>query len=163
MGEQGVYGIVAMLASILSFSASTTWMQKVGADIPILQTTAGGLIFSVPLLALFWWVFDGSSPFNVSLLGGASIIYLGIVGSLVGFLLYYFLLHRITAYLASTVGMISPVFAMSLGIFVADEEVTTQLLLGAALVLFGVVLYHVKFSLLRLPRKLSENADPSDG
>lgn len=163
MGEQGVYGIVAMLASILSFSASTTWMQKVGADIPILQTTAGGLIFSVPLLALFWWIFDGSSPFNVSLLGGASIIYLGIVGSLVGFLLYYFLLHRITAYLASTVGMISPVFAMSLGIFVADEEVTTQLLLGAALVLFGVVLYHVKFSLLRLPRKLSENVDPSDG
>lgn len=156
VGEQGVYGIIAMLCSILSFSASTTWMQKVGADIPILQTATGGLIFSVPLLALFWWVFDGSSPFNVSVLGGASIIYLGVVGSLVGFLLYYFLLHRITAYLASTVGMISPVFAMSLGIFVADETAGAKLLLGATLVLFGVVLYHIKFSSLRFTRRLAK-------
>jgi drug/metabolite transporter (DMT)-like permease len=148
-GEQGLYGIIAMLISILSFSVSTTWMQKAGADIPILQTTAGGLIFSVPLLAMFWWFFDGSSPLNVSLLGGASIIYLAVVGSLIGFLLYYFLLHRITAYLASTVGMISPVFAMSLGIFVADEQMGAQLLTGALLVLFGVVLYHIKFSLVR--------------
>ena len=148
-GNDGVYGIAAMLVSIMSFSVTTTWMQKVGANIPILQTTAGGLIFSVPLLAIFWWVFDGTSPFNVSLLGGASIIYLSVVGSLIGFLLYYFLLHRITAYLASTVSMISPVFAMTLGVVIADEHIGTQLLLGAVLVLTGVALYHIKFSVLQ--------------
>lgn len=148
-GDDGVYGIAAMLVSIMSFSVTTTWMQKVGANIPILQTTAGGLIFSVPLLAIFWWVFDGTSPFKVSLLGGASIIYLSVVGSLIGFLLYYFLLHRITAYLASTVSMISPVFAMTLGVVIADEHIGTQLLLGAVLVLTGVALYHIKFSVLR--------------
>ena len=146
VGEDGVYGIVAMLISILSFALSTTWMQKVGADIPILQTTAGGLIFSVPLLATFWWVFDGTSPLNISLLGGLSIIYLGIVGSVIGFLLYYFLLHRITAYLTSTVGMISPVFAVTLGIVVAGEVISLQLLIGAMLVLLGVAIYHIKFS-----------------
>jgi drug/metabolite transporter (DMT)-like permease len=148
-GDDGVYGIAAMLVSIMSFSVTTTWMQKVGANIPILQTTAGGLIFSVPLLAIFWWVFDGTSPFKVSLLGGASIIYLSVVGSLIGFLLYYFLLHRITAYLASTVSMISPVFAMTLGVVIADEHIGVQLLLGAVLVLTGVALYHIKFSVLR--------------
>ena len=148
-GNDGVYGIAAMLVSIMSFSVTTTWMQKVGANIPILQTTAGGLIFSVPLLAIFWWVFDGTSPFKVSLLGGASIIYLSVVGSLIGFLLYYFLLHRITAYLASTVSMISPVFAMTLGVVIADEHIGTQLLLGAVLVLTGVALYHIKFSVLQ--------------
>ncbi len=148
VGENGVYGVLAMLISILSFAFSTTWMQKVGADIPILQTTAGGLIFSIPLLGVFWWVFDGTSPLNVSFLGGASIIYLGVVGSVVGFLLYYFLLHRITAYLTSTVGMISPVFAVTLGIFVAGEVLSLQLLVGALLVLLGVVIYHVKFSFL---------------
>ncbi len=88
----------------------------------------------------------------MGLLGGASIVYLSVVGSVIGFLLYYFLLHRITAYLASTVGMISPVFAMSLGVLVAGEQVGPQLLLGASLVLTGVGLYHIKFSLLRLAR-----------
>jgi len=145
VGENGVYGIVALLISILSFALSTTWMQKVGADIPILQTTAGGLIFSVPLLAAFWWVFDGTSPLNISLLGGASIMYLGVIGSVVGFLLYYFLLHRITAYLVSTVGMISPVFAVILGVVVAGEVVSSRLLIGAVLVLLGVAIYHIKF------------------
>lgn len=145
VGEDGVYGIIAMLVSILSFALSTTWMQKAGSNIPILQTTAGGLIFSVPLLAVFWWVFDGTSPLHISFLGGASIMYLGVVGSVFGFLLYYFLLHRITAYLVSTVGMISPVFAVLLGVVVADEVISFQLLMGAIFVLLGVVIYHVKF------------------
>ncbi len=144
MGANGAYGIAAMVVSVVLFAVSSTWLQKIEATIPVLQKTAGGLCFSVPPLALAWWVTDGTLPWPVSLQGGLSILYLAVFGSLLGFALYYFLLHRLSAYVVSTVGMISPVFALMLGSFLADELLTPRLLVGAALVLLGVTLYHMR-------------------
>ena len=46
--------------------------------------------------------------------------------------------------MVSTVGMISPVFALLLGSLFADELLTSRLLIGAGLVLLGVTLYHMR-------------------
>lgn len=142
IGDKGAYGVATMILSIICFATSSTWLQKMGGSVPVLQTTTGGLCFSVPPLALFWWLFDGQLPFDISLKGGLSIVYLGVFGSLIGFFLYYFLLHRITATAVSTVGMVSPVFALALGSLVAGEVLTLQLSIGAVMVLSGVALYH---------------------
>lgn len=144
MGAEGAYGIVAMVLSVILFAVSSTYLQKIDANIPVLQKTAGGLCFSVPPLAIVWWLVDGALPWPISLQGGLSIVYLGVFGSLLGFALYYFLLHRLSAYVVSTVGMISPIFALMLGSVLADELLTYRLLLGAGLVLVGLTLYHMR-------------------
>lgn len=144
MGSNGAYGIIAMILSVVLFAVSGTWLQKIETNIPVLQKTTGGLCFSVPPLALVWWITDGRLPWPVSMQGGLSILYLAVFGSLLGFALYYFLLHRLSAYVVSTVGMISPVFALLLGSLFADELLTSRLLIGAGLVLLGVTLYHMR-------------------
>jgi drug/metabolite transporter (DMT)-like permease len=144
VGADGAYGIAVMILSVIIFAVSSTYLQKIDANIPVLQKTTGGLCFSVPPLGIAWWLLDGSLPWPVSALGGLSIIYLGVFGSLLGFALYYFLLHRLSAYVVSTVGMISPVFALLLGNLLADEILTSHLLVGAGLVLLGLTLYHVR-------------------
>jgi drug/metabolite transporter (DMT)-like permease len=146
IGANGAYGIAAMVVSVVLFAVSSTWLQKIEATIPVLQKTTGGLCFSVPPLALVWWFTDGTWPWPVSVQGGLSILYLAVFGSLLGFALYYFLLHRLSAYVVSTVGMISPVFALMLGSLLADELLTPRLLMGAGLVLLGVILYHMRGS-----------------
>jgi drug/metabolite transporter (DMT)-like permease len=149
VGTNGAYGIMAMVLSVFSFSVSGTYLQKIKANIPVLQKTAGGLCFSVPMLALAWWMLDGTLPWPVSLQSGLSILYLAIAGSLLGFALYYFLLHRLSAYVVSTVGMISPVFALLLGYFFDNEPLTSRILIGTGLVLFGLTLYHVRSGALK--------------
>jgi len=144
MGENGMYGLLAMMLSLLIFSISGTWLQKLDASIPVLQKTTGGLCFSVPPLATAWFFLDGTLPWSVSWQGGLSILYLGVFGSLIGFALYYLLLQRLSAYVVSTVGMVSPVFALLLGHFMAGELLTTRVLVGAELVLFGLTLYHMR-------------------
>ena len=144
MGVNGAYGIMVMVLSVVIFAVSSTWLQKIDANIPVLQKTTGGLCFSVPPLGIAWWYFDGSLPWPVSLQGGLSMIYLSLFGSLLGFALYYFLLQRLSAYLVSTVGMISPVFALLLGNIFANELMTHRLFIGAGLVLLGLTLYHMR-------------------
>jgi len=149
VGVSGVYGIMAMVLSVFSFSVSGTYLQKIESNIPVLQKTAGGLCFSVPMLALVWWMLDGTIPWPISLQSGLSILYLAIAGSLLGFALYYFLLHRLSAYVVSTVGMISPVFALLLGYFLDDEPLTSRILMGTGLVLLGLTLYHVRSAIFK--------------
>jgi drug/metabolite transporter (DMT)-like permease len=144
VGEMGAYGIVAMVLSVLVFAVSSTWLQKMAGHASALQTTTGSLCFSVPLLALVWWLTDGSIPIDISFKGVSSILYLGIVGSLIGFFLFYFLLHRLSAYFVSTVGMISPVFALMISAWIADENIGNRLVGGAVLVLSGLALYHMR-------------------
>ena len=143
-GGHMAYGLVSMVASVLLFSVSSTWLQKIDAHIPVLQKTTGGLCFSVPPLAVVWFVLDGSLPWPVSLAGGLSIVYLGVFGSLIGFALYYFLLHHLSAYVVSTVGMISPIFALMLGYTLDNEPLSTTIITGTGLVLVGLTLYHMR-------------------
>lgn len=141
--ENSMYGLIAMVGSVLLFAISSTWLQTMEVSPPVLQKTTGGLCFSVPPLALAWWLLDGELPWPVSLEGGLSILYLGVFGSLVGFAIYYFLLHRLSAYVVSTVGMASPVFALLLGNALAGEALTASIWAGTGLVLFGLTLYHM--------------------
>ena len=137
-----------MILSVFSFSISGTFLQKIDVDIPVLQKTTGGLCFSVPMLAAAWWFLDGRLPWPLSTQAGFAILYLAIAGSLLGFALYYFLLHRLSAYVVSTVGMISPAFALLLGYLLENEPLTSHILIGTGLVLFGLTLYHVRSAML---------------
>jgi drug/metabolite transporter (DMT)-like permease len=150
VGPEGAYGIAGMVLSVITFAISSTWLQSIGGQVPALHTTTGSLCFSVPPLAIVWWLVDGSLPIDIGSRSAFAIIYLGVVGSLIGFFLYYFLLHRLSAYVVSTVGMISPVFALIIGATIANEVLGPRLIFGAIMVLFGLALYHMRS--LRLVR-----------
>jgi len=125
------------------YAVSSTGLQRMGnSALSTLQITTGGLCFSVPPLFLAWLMFDGQAPLPISFEGGIAILYLGVAGSLIGFFLYYFLLHRLSAYVVSTVGMASPVFALAIGQFFAGESLGLSLIIGAGMVLLGLALYH---------------------
>lgn len=144
-GKDSAIGVIVMLAAVVMYAFSSVGLQRMGNDaLSTLQITTGGLCFSVPPLLLAWLIFDGHAPWPISLEGGIAIIYLSIAGSLLGFFLYYFLLHRLSAYVVSTVGMASPVFALSIGEIFAGETLGTSLILGAGMVLLGLTLYHCK-------------------
>jgi len=141
-GKDSAIGIMVMLVSVVLFAFSSTSLQRMGSTLSTLQMTTGGLCFSVPPLFLAWLLFDGQAPLPISFEGGLAILYLSIAGSLVGFFLYYFLLHRLSAYVVSTVGMASPVFALAIGQFFAGESLGLSLIIGAGMVLLGLALYH---------------------
>lgn len=71
-----------------------------------------------------------------SLLG---LVYLILVGSLVGFTAYIWLLRHTTAAVASTYAYVNPMVAVFLGWALAGETVTARTLLAAGVIIAGVV------------------------
>jgi drug/metabolite transporter (DMT)-like permease len=142
---RSVYGIASILLSCVLFSFSSVWVKKLTQQqtltLSAFHQASGALLFSLPGLLLSWWLIDGALPQQVSVKSGASIIYLSIMGSLVGAALFYYILQRLSATAVSLITLMTPVLAIIIGKQLADEALSPQTLIGVATVLFALLLY----------------------
>ncbi len=136
-------GISAMLVSVLIHSASSVWVKRLGVGIRLhpLAVNAGALSFAVPLFLLTWIATDRAVPETVTFQAAASIAYLGIVGTVVGFSLYYYILKHLSAAVIALITLMTPVLALLLGQGLNNETVQANVWWGTASILTGLLLY----------------------
>lgn len=141
LGPQAAYGILGMMFSVIAYSVSAVAVKRIGADVPALATTIGGLMVTVPLLVIVYLLAGESLPAFVSYKAMWSIIYLGIVGSVLGFALYYYVLRHVEATRVALITLITPVLALLLGHLLNGEALQTEAMIGSAGILFGLLLF----------------------
>ncbi|WP_460050110.1 DMT family transporter [Sessilibacter sp. MAH2] len=141
IGPDALLGILAMIASTSIFSISAVMMKKLGTNTDPLQQSCGSMLFALPGLWITWLMIDGSVPTHVEWVSISALAYLVVIGSLIGFSAYYYLLKNLSANTVSLTAMISPIFAMILGTAFNDEQFNPLLLIGAAVLLIGLGVY----------------------
>ena len=88
----------------------------------------------------------------------SAVLYLGIVGSLVGFTAYVYLLGRVRPALATSYAYVNPIIAVLLGMWVLGERIHRAGMIAMVIILTGVVL--VMLGQLRYREK---NSSPLEG
>jgi drug/metabolite transporter (DMT)-like permease len=79
------------------------------------------------------------APDTVSLRSWLAFAYLVLVGAIVGFGAFVYVLRWTTPALASTYAFVNPLVAVALGWLLAGERITTATLLATALIVAAVV------------------------
>ncbi len=136
-------GIGLMLLSNVLFSGSALWVKKLNAQMVIapLEQALGAMAFALPGLVLSWlWVF-GVQPLVFSSASLASLLYLSLFASLVGFVAYYYILGALPVETVSLIPLISPVLALLIGHQLLDEPLTASMALGAGLILVALAVH----------------------
>jgi drug/metabolite transporter (DMT)-like permease len=134
-------GVVAVLVSTALHSLSMVLTKKYDKSVTPLSVTTGGLLFSLPLAFITWFILDGKWPENFPLKAGISITYLGIVATGIGFNLYYFTLQRVAASRLALIPLITPITALLLGVWINHEIVTVQTIVGTGLITLGLTVH----------------------
>ena len=119
---------------------------------PIVQTT-GALFISAPIYGVLWWAFSPDLPANASMSSMLAIGYLAVFGSVVGFIGYFYLMNRMSAANVSLITLVTPVLALFLGAYIADEKLELQTLAGSVVILGALMIYHlqhVRFVLVKV-------------
>lgn len=147
IGYDAVLGIVGVLVSTFLQAVSAVWVKRIDAKMPALSQVTGGLLLSLPLYLITWAVFDGHWPTEISPVSLASIVYLGMIATTFGFMLYYYLLLYQSATKVALVTLVSPVMALLLGHAVNHEPLTLKIAAGTLLIL-GALLMHEFFDRL---------------
>lgn len=153
LSSDGLIGIALLLIAMLFFSLSGVLVKSVNISIHPLATTLGTLYCALPLFFLTWLVTDGQLNIEQwSTRALFSIAYLGIFGSLFGFIAYFFVLQRLPTSTVALTTLITPSFAIALGALFNNERISHQLIMGALMITLGLGVYFwgKRFSLQRI-------------
>jgi len=156
--SSALWGVGLCLIAVIGQSSTAVWIKKIDARQTGLTMTTGGLWVATPLCLLTWWLFDGQWPQDWSTRTAGSIIYLAIFGSLLGFSLYYFLIHHIQASRLALITLITPVTALLLGNLLNQEVITVTVMLGTLFILLGLTVFQWGNLLRRKHPRKSINA-----
>jgi len=133
-----VSAFLLMLAA-LCWAFGSAWSRQVplpkGMMAGAAQMIAGGAIVLITGFAMGERV--TAMP---SLRSLAALAYLGIVGSLIGFTSYLYLLGRVRPALATSYAYVNPVLALLLGLWLGGEKIGMLEIWAMGIILFGVVL-----------------------
>ena len=141
LSDGAVYGITAVLVAVLLHSVSAVWVKAISAQIPALEVTNGGLLVAAPLYLLTWLLLGNSWPANVPLRVTLSISYLAIFGSVLGFVMYFYILKHIDASRVALITLVTPVLALILGQGLNNESIQPVVWIGTCCILLGMSIY----------------------
>jgi len=137
--------IIALVATVVSSVTSVVSRQLV-KDLSLsgMQITTGSLIVAMPFFIAAAILLEPNSSIDPSARSLVSIAYLGLVGTGIGFTLYYYLLKRVSASRISLIALVTPISALSVGSWLNNEPLVSEVWLGAGLVCIGLLLYEFK-------------------
>jgi drug/metabolite transporter (DMT)-like permease len=127
----GLCILSAVMWSVGSFASARLEMPENPFTATSLEMLAGGLM----MLPIGIWEAGSLSPSASSVLAW---IYLVTIGSVVGYTAYTWLLVNAPLGLVSTYAYVNPVVAIVLGLLFRNEQITTRILIGAAIVVSAV-------------------------
>lgn len=140
-GPQAHLGIAGVLFSVFIHSVSAVWIKRIDAKLPALEVTNGSLLYAAPLYIVSWFIFDGQVPEVISLRTGSAILYLAVFGSVLGFIMYFYVLKHVEASRVALVTLVTPVLALLLGKYFNGEILDQYIWLGTACILLGMLSY----------------------
>lgn len=142
-GSMQLFGAIAVMIAALSWATGSIY----GLRAPVLKSsllTSGMQMFAGGSVLLLVSLISGELfRFNVSEVSSRSwfgLVYLIVFGSLVSFTAYSWLLKNAPPAQVATYAYVNPVIAVFLGWLIAGESFTTQMLVGAGVIVGSVAL-----------------------
>lgn len=140
LSDGALMGVVGITIGTITHSLGAVLLQKLKTDIPAISITAGSLIVATPLF-IANFALTQSWPQHIGTHTLLSIVYLAILGSAVGFPLYFYLLKNLNAERVALIALITPVTALLVGAQFNDEVISTRVWLGTAMIIAGLAIY----------------------
>jgi len=150
--EQAFAGIVGTIVAVIAQSSSAVLVKKINDKLPAIATTTGSMLVATPLFLITWLLSGATVPNALDERAVYSIIYLGIMGSVVGFALYYYVLHHVSAMRVALLALMTPVTAMLVGHWFNNEPLQQGIWLGSGFIMAGLLAYENVLFKSRLKR-----------
>jgi len=156
-GRQALAGCVALVLSAMFAAYSNVLVKAFGKHLNPAVLSAGQMLFGLVLLLSVGLPLEGNPfRFHWTPMAVIAMLYLAVVGSVIAFLLYYWLVLNMDVTKSMLIALVTPVVAVLLGMLVLDEEFGWRTLAGGAMIILGI-----GFIVVRKTKKKEEVATTS--
>ena len=142
ISAMAMLGIAATVASAFTQSLGAVLLKQQQPRQHPIAITAGSIAVALPLFIMNVLMTSGIElPDQISLRSMLAISYLGLVGSALGFPLYFYLLKNMNPERVAIITLITPVTALLLGAGLNDELISDKVWTGTGLIITGLAIY----------------------
>ena len=138
-GTKALAGCVALILSAMFAAYANVMVKAYGKNLNPAILAAGQMLFGLLLLLVVGIALEGNPlHFHWTRIAVISLLYLALVGSVIAFLLYYWLVLNIDVTKSMLIALVTPVVAVILGMIVLDEQIGWRTLIGGAMIMLGI-------------------------
>ena len=146
-GRQALAGCIALILSAAFAAYSNVLVKAHGKHLNPAIMAAGQMFFGLLLLLAVGLPLEGNPfRFHWTTMALIALLYLAVVGSVIAFLLYYWLVQNMDVTKSMLIALVTPVVAVILGMLVLNEEFGWRTLAGGAMIISGIALIVVRTS-----------------
>ncbi len=155
-------GQLALIGASVSYAAAGVYARRTVRGVPALTSAFLEVGFAFVITLALAVVFG--SPWATAIEPEAvfSVAWLGLIGSGLAFLAFFYLLERWGATRTALVAYLLPVVGIILGVLVLQEAISLPMLLGTALIIGGIALANSRFGQRRLIGRRAEAEAAAD-
>jgi len=134
-------GCVAIVAGAFAAAEASVLTKRFGASLHPVSLLFGQMVCGVlPVVVVGYFKEGNPLSFDWTASAVFAVLYLAVVGTIVAFWLYYWLLQRVESSKAMTISLVTPLVAVIVGAIALDEKLLPQTIVGGALILGSVCL-----------------------
>jgi len=132
-------GQLAVIVASVFYAGSSVYVRKTTVDTPGIMRSAGPLVSATGIMWVGAALFESPLQFPQLGLTWVALLFLGIFGSGLAFVLAYYLIHEIGPTRTTMVTYLFPLGGVILGATFLSEELTWQLITGAVLIVSSLI------------------------
>jgi drug/metabolite transporter (DMT)-like permease len=138
-GGKALAGSIALVLSAMFAAYSNVLVKGHGRKLEPAILAGGQMLFGLIPLLLIGIPLEGN-PFNYrwTPIAVLSLLYLAVVGSVIAFVLYYWLVHKMDVTKTMLISLVTPVVAVLLGMVVLGEDLSWRTVAGGVMIMVGV-------------------------
>jgi len=133
-------GAIMALAASFAAAYATVLIRKTIKGENIVVTLAIQMTMGLIPLVLAAIIFEDIRDFQIVPETVGSILYLAILGTVLAFFFYYWLLARTKAVVVSLITFVAPIVSILIGVVGFSETLSEGVIVGSGLILFGVLM-----------------------
>jgi drug/metabolite transporter (DMT)-like permease len=138
LGEGATHGLLLVGAAMCIGALNLVVLKQIAREVSVVSMTALSTWLSLPVLVVAWWLLEGQAPAALAPRVWWSVAWLGVAGSVVGFLLFYYALKHMAATKVALITLVTPLTALLIGQRFNGEHLPPSAWLGSGLVLVGI-------------------------
>jgi drug/metabolite transporter (DMT)-like permease len=144
-GPKALWGSAALVVSAFCAAYANVLVKTYGLNLQPSVLAAGQMVFGLIPLLLIGIPLEGNPlKFHWTPIALISLLYLAIVGTVIAFLSYYWLMHNMDVTKTMLIALVTPVVAVVLGMLVLKEQLHWRTLVGGAMIMSGIGLIVVR-------------------
>jgi drug/metabolite transporter (DMT)-like permease len=133
-------GVLGLLGAVFFWSIGSLYSKYVKVGVSALMGASVQMLIAGIFLSMIGISIGEVPRLKFEIHGLLSLAYLTIVGSLIGYSSYIYVLGKLPLSFISTYAYINPVIALFLGWIVLDEELNFQIAIAAVVIIIGVLM-----------------------